>query len=177
MTSWNLNHMWRNLVIRTHVSWYPQFLLALLRLRLTCNMITTSKRECIIRGKYACAGALTFTMPIKEKFHSTLKESICSLGDICHNEFSASDCPTNQIADTEIPTKSCKLYSKAYCLTMNSSHRPPWSLINPSVSVCFRAKDDLPSSIPGRHSWDSQCRRVLLLLCKSLFEILCPDQD
>ena len=56
----------RNLVIRTHVSWYPQFLLALLRSRLTCDMVTNFNWENMIRGKYTCA--LIFTIAIKENF-------------------------------------------------------------------------------------------------------------
>ena len=36
----------------------------------------------------------------------------------------------------------------------------------------FRVEDDLPSSISGRPSRDSQCGGVLLLLCKYNYEII-----
>ena len=163
----------RNLVIRTHVSWYPQFLLALLRSRLTCDMVTNFNWENMIRGKYTCA--LIFTIAIKENFIQLWRKVFVHLVTYAiMNSWLLIAQPNCWHTD---PQKCSKLYSNVYCPTMNSSHRPPWSLTNPLVSVCFRAKDDLPSSVPGRPSWDSQCRRVLLLLCKSHFERLCPDQD
>ena len=160
----------RDLVIRTHVSWYPQFLLALLCSRLTCDMVTF-KRENMTRGKYACA--LIFIWAIKAKFYSTSKESIRFLDDICHNEFLAYDCPTILLTHIFHTTKNFALVE----LIMSYHEQfPKNNLLGQSPGVClsfhhFRVKDDLPSSVPGHPSWDSQCRRVLLLLCKSLLEL------